>query len=63
MYAEQAMAADRYNPSALVNRGNVCYAQGEFDKSADYYREALLNEATCVEGLYNLGDKSDKLIP
>uniref|UniRef100_A0A914XBJ9 Intraflagellar transport 88 n=1 Tax=Plectus sambesii TaxID=2011161 RepID=A0A914XBJ9_9BILA len=54
-YAEQALAADRYNPNALVNRGNVCFAQNELAQARDFYKEALANEASCVEGLYNLG--------
>ena len=49
------MKADRYNPNALVNRGNVCLAQGNLDKAREFYKEALSNESSCVEALYNLG--------
>ncbi|KXJ23694.1 intraflagellar transport protein 88 homolog [Exaiptasia diaphana] len=54
-YAELAMSADRYNPAALVNKGNCLYAQGEFEKAREFYQEAYNVEATCTESLYNLG--------
>ncbi|XP_033125013.1 intraflagellar transport protein 88 homolog [Anneissia japonica] len=54
-YAELAMTADRYNPSALVNKGNCIYATGQYDKAQEYYREALRTESSCTEALYNLG--------
>nr|KAG5694497.1 hypothetical protein BaRGS_014228 [Batillaria attramentaria] len=54
-YAEVAMAADRYNPSALVNKGNVLYARNDFEKAREFYKEALSNDSSCVEALYNLG--------
>ncbi|XP_045196090.1 intraflagellar transport protein 88 homolog isoform X2 [Mercenaria mercenaria] len=54
-YAEVAMTADRYNPYALVNKGNVLYSKGDFEKAREFYREALQNDSSCVEALYNLG--------
>ena len=54
-YAEVAMTADRYNPSALVNKGNVLYAKNDFEKAREFYKEALTNDSSCVEALYNLG--------
>ncbi|KAH9525201.1 Intraflagellar transport protein 88 [Bulinus truncatus] len=54
-YAEVAMAADRYNPAALVNKGNVLYARQDFEKAREYFKEALSNDSSCVEALYNLG--------
>ncbi|XP_071956523.1 intraflagellar transport protein 88 homolog isoform X2 [Antedon mediterranea] len=54
-YAELAMVSDRYNPSALVNKGNCIYKDGKFEKAMEYYREALRTESSCTEALYNLG--------
>ncbi|XP_014674205.1 PREDICTED: intraflagellar transport protein 88 homolog [Priapulus caudatus] len=54
-YAEIALTGDRYNPSALVNKGNVLYMQGDVEKALEFYNDALNNEASCVEALYNLG--------
>ncbi|GFS10276.1 intraflagellar transport protein 88 homolog [Elysia marginata] len=54
-YAEVAMTADRYNPSALVNKGNVLYARNDFEKAREFFKEALTNDSSCIEALYNLG--------
>ncbi|KAJ8314795.1 hypothetical protein KUTeg_006945 [Tegillarca granosa] len=60
-YAEVAMSADRYNPSALVNKGNVLYSKGDYEKAREFYKEALQNDSSCVEGLYNLGLSNKKI--
>lgn len=60
-YAEVAMTADRYNPYALVNKGNVLFTKGDFEKAREFYREALQNDSSCVEGLYNLGLTNKKI--
>ncbi|KAK4470466.1 hypothetical protein MN116_006018 [Schistosoma mekongi] len=54
-YADQALVADRYNPAALVNKGNVLYQQQQYEKARDCYTEALQDDTRCVEALYNLG--------
>lgn len=54
-YAEVAMSADRYNPAALVNKGNVIFKKGDFEKAREFFREALQNDSSCIEALYNLG--------
>lgn len=54
-YADQAIESDRYNPHALVNKGNIYFKNSELEKARDYYQEALAIESGCVEGLYNLG--------
>lgn len=41
--------------SALVNKGNVLYARSDYEKAREFYKEALQNDSSCVEGLYNLG--------
>ncbi|KAL4609141.1 hypothetical protein GN956_G24396 [Arapaima gigas] len=54
-YADLAMMADRYNPAALVNKGNTLWVRGDHEKAAEFYKEALRNDSSCTEGLYNLG--------
>ena len=54
-YADLAMTADRYNPSALVNKGNCSYVNGEIEKAVELYQEALAVDSTSPEALYNLG--------
>ncbi|KAG7265292.1 hypothetical protein CRUP_032445 [Coryphaenoides rupestris] len=54
-YADLAMSADRYNPAALINKGNTCFVRQDYDKAEDFYREALRNDSSCTEALYNLG--------
>ena len=49
------MAADRYNPSALVNKGNVLFARSEYEKALHFYKEAVNIESSCVEALFNMG--------
>ncbi|XP_065834297.1 intraflagellar transport protein 88 homolog [Oscarella lobularis] len=60
-YAEMAVASDRYNPCALVNRGNCAFMKKEWEKAAEYYQEAVQVEALCTEALFNLGLVNKKL--
>ncbi|KAK7108172.1 hypothetical protein V1264_015957 [Littorina saxatilis] len=60
-YAEVAMTADRYNPSALVNKGNVLFARKDYEKAREFFKEALSNDSSCVEALYNLGLTNKRL--
>jgi len=46
---------------ALVNKGNVMYNRGDFEKAREFYREALQNDSSCVEALYNFGNNTDYL--
>ena len=41
--------------SALVNKGNCLFANGEYEKAREYYQEAYNVEASCTEALFNLG--------
>ncbi|XP_065648615.1 intraflagellar transport protein 88 homolog isoform X2 [Hydra vulgaris] len=54
-HAEIAISSDRYNPAALLNKGNAEYHNGNYLKAKDYYAEALNIEASCTEALHNLG--------
>lgn len=55
-YADLAVTSDRYNPSALTNKGNTVFADGDYEKAAEFYREALRNDSSCTEALYNIGE-------
>ncbi|KAJ6662354.1 hypothetical protein lerEdw1_012518 [Lerista edwardsae] len=54
-YADLAVNSDRYNPSALTNKGNTLFANGEYEKAAEFYKESLRNDSSCTEALYNIG--------
>uniref|UniRef100_A0A8D0U5J9 Intraflagellar transport protein 88 homolog n=1 Tax=Sus scrofa TaxID=9823 RepID=A0A8D0U5J9_PIG len=53
-YADLAVNSDRYNPSALTNKGNTVFANGDYEKAAEFYKEALRNDSSCTEALYNI---------
>lgn len=55
-YADLAMNADRYNSSALANKGNIVFVKQDYDKAAEFYKEALRNDSSCTEAIYNLGN-------
>jgi intraflagellar transport protein 88 len=42
--------------SGLVNKGNVLYTKGDYEKAREFYKEALQNDSSCVEAQYNLGN-------
>lgn len=54
-YADLAIAADRYNPSALVNKGNCAFVNDDWQQAANFYKEALSVDSGYTEALYNLG--------
>uniref|UniRef100_A0A8C3RSK5 Intraflagellar transport protein 88 homolog n=1 Tax=Chelydra serpentina TaxID=8475 RepID=A0A8C3RSK5_CHESE len=60
-YADLAVISDRYNPSALTNKGNTVFANGDYEKAAEFYKEALRNDSSCTEALYNIGLTYKKL--
>ncbi|KAM9300252.1 intraflagellar transport protein 88 homolog isoform 1-T1 [Morus bassanus] len=60
-YADLAVNSDRYNPAALTNKGNTVFANGDYEKAAEFYKEALRNDSSCTEALYNLGLAYKKL--
>ncbi|XP_041128598.1 intraflagellar transport protein 88 homolog isoform X2 [Polyodon spathula] len=60
-YADLAMNADRYNPAALINKGNTVFVNGDYEKAGEFYKEALRNDSSCTEALYNLGLTYKKL--
>lgn len=60
-YADDAINSDRYNPGALVNKGNCFYKQSDFLRAKEYYKEALVNDSGCLEAIYNLALTYKKL--
>lgn len=54
-YADIAMSADRYNPGALNNKGCTVFVKHDYEKAAEFFKEALRNDSSCTEALYNLG--------
>nr|XP_061799206.1 intraflagellar transport protein 88 homolog isoform X5 [Nerophis lumbriciformis] len=60
-YADLAMIADRYNPGALVNKGNTEFVKQDYAKAAEFFKEALRNDSSCTEALRNLGLTYKKL--
>ncbi|XP_054443943.1 intraflagellar transport protein 88 homolog isoform X2 [Pteronotus mesoamericanus] len=61
IYADLAVSSDRYNPCALTNKGNTVFVNGDYEKAAEFYKEALRNDSSCTEALYNIGLTYKKL--
>ena len=47
-YVDIAIAHDRYNARALVNKGNCLYMKNDFMRAREHYLEAIGVEADCV---------------
>ena len=60
-YADVAINYDRFNPKALVNRGNCLLVKNEFLRAKEQFLEAIGVEADCIEALYNLAFVNKKL--
>jgi intraflagellar transport protein 88 len=54
-FADMAIQHDRYNSKALVNKGNCLFINEDYDRSKEFFLEAIGVEADCVEAIYNLG--------
>ena len=54
-YADVALASDRYNAKALVNKGNCLFVNGDFATAKDLYLEAIDIQADCSQAIFNLG--------
>lgn len=54
-FADLAIQHDRYNSKALVNKGNCLFVNEEYDRSKEFFLEAIGVEADCIEAIYNLG--------
>lgn len=54
-FADLAIQHDRYNSKALVNKGNCLFVAEDYDRSKEFFLEAIGVEADCIEAIYNLG--------
>ncbi|XP_056283557.1 intraflagellar transport protein 88 homolog [Pseudoliparis swirei] len=54
-YADLAVTADRYNPAAIINKANIMFVKQDYEKAGELYKEALRNDSSCTEALFNLG--------
>lgn len=54
-YANAAVKADRFNSASLTNKANCLYVDGDSEGAIALYKEALENDFSCHEALYNLG--------
>jgi intraflagellar transport protein 88 len=54
-FADLAIQHDRYNSKALVNKGNCLFVNENYDRSKEFFLEAIGVEADCIEAIYNLG--------
>ncbi|XP_062257542.1 intraflagellar transport protein 88 homolog [Platichthys flesus] len=60
-YANLALKADPHNPASLINKGNALFGKQDYERAVECYKEALWNNSTCTEALYNLGLCYNKL--
>lgn len=60
-YANIAIDTDRFNSAGLVNKGNCCVKLNDHERASSFYKEALTNDSSCIEALYNLALANKKL--
>ncbi len=53
-YADISLLSNKYNPNALVNKGNCLFIQEEYERAREFYLEAVAIKSTCFEAIYNL---------
>jgi intraflagellar transport protein 88 len=54
-YAEIAIASNRFNPCALVNKGNRLFVRNDYKGAIEFYLEAIHIDSSNFEAIYNLG--------
>jgi intraflagellar transport protein 88 len=54
-YADIALATNRFNPNALVNKGNSVFVKENYAEAKELYLEAIGVDSTNFEAIYNLG--------
>ncbi|XP_039257756.2 intraflagellar transport protein 88 homolog [Styela clava] len=54
-YADIATKADRFNAPSLTNMANCLLSEGDVSGAETLYKEALENDSSCHEALFNLG--------
>jgi intraflagellar transport protein 88 len=53
-YADIALLSNKYNPNALVNKGNCLFIHEDYTRAREFYLEAIAIKSTCFEAIYNL---------
>lgn len=53
-YADIAISTSKYNPHALVNKGNCLFIHEDYSRAREFYLEAIAIQSTCFEAIYNL---------
>ena len=53
-YANLAMSSNKYNPYALVNKGNCLFIKEDYAGARQLYLEAITIKSSCYEAIYNL---------
>jgi intraflagellar transport protein 88 len=54
-FADIAVTSNRFNPSALVNKGNRLFVRNDFEGAKEFYLEAINIDSSNFEAIYNLG--------
>jgi len=54
-YADIALATNRFNPNALVNKGNSLFVREKYAEAKELYLEAIGVDSANFEAIYNLG--------
>jgi intraflagellar transport protein 88 len=60
-YADIAISTSKYNPYALVNKGNCFFISEDYSKAREFYLEAIAIQSTCFEAIYNMALTSVRL--
>jgi len=60
-YADIALTSNRFNPNALVNKGNNLYITEKYSEAKELYLEAIGVDSTNFEAIYNLGLANKRL--
>ena len=60
-YSEAALKSDRYNPMALVNKGNCLFEEGKIADAKSCYLDAIGNRPDCAQAIFNLGLANQQL--
>lgn len=60
-FTDIALASNRFNPNALVNKGNSLYMVENYTEAKELYLEAVGVDSTKFEAIFNLGMVNVKL--
>lgn len=60
-HADAALASSRFNPRALVNKGNRLFIKDDFSSAREFYLDAINIDYTNFEAMYNLAITNRRL--